>query len=584
MPGQDGRDHGPAVEVYFERRYFAVTEDRWLGTPAELANLDAATLERLAALIAQTKSVKSYDRSAADNSRSAIAFRMGLAMRRARRSFAEFCEGVRTDPKTATWYIEKGVVNGMRELDRIWQKVDGDEKGAVGAPLIVDPKAPYDIAQLFSRTHYLNGDRPTLYRHRGNFYCWNGRSFSKADEEWLRAKIYSFLDKCVVFDAKDEKLPVKPNMRLVGNVIDALSAAALLDPAISAPTWLDNASDLPAIEIISCVNGLLHLPTRTLLPHTPSFFTPNAVDFPFNPDAPDPCQWRQFLSELWPDDLAAIETLQEIFGYCLTADTSQQKMFLIVGPKRSGKGTIAKVLTNLIGLNNSVAPTLAGLGMNFGQAPLIGKRLAVISDARLGGGSDQHAIAERLLSISGEDSITIDRKFLDAWTGRLQTRFLILSNELPRIADTSGALASRFVVLVLTRSFHGQEDHQLPARLLTELSGIFNWAIIGWKRLVERGYFPTPVSSADAAQELEDLGSPIAAFLRERCVIAPGRTVETNRLFEVWRAWRGRQARDGAGTPQTFGRDLRAAVPGLKVTQPRGGDGRLRVYEGIGLT
>ena len=54
---------------------------------------------------------------------------------------------------------------------------------------------------------------------------------------------------------------------------------------------------------------------------------------------------------------------------------------------------------------------------------------------------------ERLLSISGEDSITVDRKYRAPWTGRLPTRFLILTNELPRFADSSGALASRFVLL-----------------------------------------------------------------------------------------------------------------------------------------
>ena len=54
---------------------------------------------------------------------------------------------------------------------------------------------------------------------------------------------------------------------------------------------------------------------------------------------------------------------------------------------------------------------------------------------------------ERLLSISGEDTLTIDRKYRDPWTGRLPTRFMILTNELPRFTDSSGALASRFVDL-----------------------------------------------------------------------------------------------------------------------------------------
>jgi putative DNA primase/helicase len=241
------------------------------------------------------------------------------------------------------------------------------------------------------------------------------------------------------------------------------------------------------------------------------------------------------------------------------------------------------VLTRLVGADNTVAPTLAGLGMNFGLAPLIGKHVAVISDARLGGHADQHAIAERLLSITGEDAITIDRKFMVAWTGRLQTRFIVLSNELPRFADASGALASRFVVLVLTNSFYGREDQRLTDKLLTELPGILTWAIGGWRRLTARGHFLQPRSALDAVQQLEDLGSPIGAFLRERCVIRAGVTVEINRLFEAWCEWCKTQGREHPGNAQSFGRDLRAAVPGLKITQPRDGEDRLRLYQGIGL-
>ena len=124
---------------------------------------------------------------------------------------------------------------------------------------------------------------------------------------------------------------------------------------------------------------------------------------------------------------------------------------------RSGKGTIARVLTRMLGQANVSAPTLASLGQNFGLAPLIGKQLAIIADARLGGRTDQHGIAERLLSISGEDYLTVDRKYLPAWTGRLPARFMILTNELPRLSDASGALAHRFVVLRLTESHYGRE-------------------------------------------------------------------------------------------------------------------------------
>jgi putative DNA primase/helicase len=444
----------------------------------------------------------------------------------------------------------------------------------------IDPMAPFDVARRFLAAEFAAGEHCTLHHHRGSFYVWNGAAYVETAKDDLRAKVYLFLDRCKTGGQHGEK--VKPHAGLVNNVLDALAARAQLDSSVSAPAWLGSESNPPAEEIIACTNGLLHLPTLKLVPHTPTFFSQNALDFAFEGDAPEPGEWLKFLAELWPKDPEAIATLQEIFGYCLTSDTSQQKAFLIVGPPRSGKGTIARVLERVVGIDNKVNPALAELGRNFGIAPLIGKRVAIIADARLGQGPGQHIIAERLLSITGEDAITVDRKYLAAWTGRLQTRFMILSNELPRLTDASGALARRFIVLTLTISFYGREDRGLLNRLLPELPGILNWAIVGWRRLNERGYFDTPKSSADAVQQLEDLGSPVGAFVRERCIVGAGRTVEIQTLFDSWCDWCRQRNRDH-GNGEQFGKDLHASVPGIKVSQPRTTTGRIRVYDGIGL-
>jgi putative DNA primase/helicase len=319
------------------------------------------------------------------------------------------------------------------------------------------------------------------------------------------------------------------------------------------------------------------------MPCSPLFYTHNALDFDYDPASPEPEEWLKFLKSLWPNDPAAIDTLQEMFGYDLTSDTRQQKAFLIVGPKRSGKGTIARVLTALVGKENVASPTTGGLTTNFGMQPLIGKRVAIISDARLHG-RDQKVLAERLLAITGEDSITIDRKYYLAWNGRLQTRFLLLTNELPGLADASGAVASRFIVLTLKETFFGKEDLGLEAKLLDELPGILNWAIRGWQRLIERGHFVQPKSSEDAIRELEDLGSPIKAFLRDCCNIGPRFTITVDLAFSAWREWCEKQGRDRPGNVSSFGRDLRSALPSIKIEQPRGDDGkRPRIYVGLCL-
>ena len=466
------------------------------------------------------------------------------------------------------------------DVPRIVRDIYGKEaeQRAARPSAVIDVRAPYDVARLFLARDFTVEGRRTLHRHRGGFYHWNGTAYPEIDEAYLRHRLYPFLDKCTT-----GQRPAKPNAAMVSNVLDALRAASHLDNSVAAPAWLDLVPDLPAEEIIACTNWLLHLPTLALLPHSPAFFAHNTLDFGFERDAPEPRQWLGFLNQLWPDDQSSIDALQEIFGLAVTAETKHQKAFLIVGPKRSGKGTIARLLTRVVGIDNTVNPTLGSLGTNFGLAPLIGKRVAVISDARIGGRADQHIIAERLLSITGEDAITVDRKFRDAWTGRMQTRFLILSNELPRLPDASGALASRFIVLLLVNSFYGREDLRLFDRLLTELPGILNWSIAGWQRLATRGHFVQPRSALDAVQQLEDLASPIGAFIREECETGAGHRVETSRLFQTWSSWCERHGRDRPGTAQTFGRDLRAALPWLKLSQPRQGEERLRFYEGLRL-
>ena len=243
-----------------------------------------------------------------------------------------------------------------------------------------------------------------------------------------------------------------------------------------APFWLSTErADWPT-DFVACRNGLLDVETRELIPHTPQFFSVNALPFDFDPDAPEPERWYEFLESIWPEDEEAERCLQEIFGLAVTADTSYQKIFGVIGPRRSGKGTMAHVLTGLLGRANVASPTMASLGTQFGLWPLIDKRLAIVPDARLNGRDASKAV-EHLLSISGEDMLTVDRKYQSHWHGKLSARLLILTNELPKFSDASGALASRCVILTLKESFLGREQLDLKDRLLEELPGILNWSL-----------------------------------------------------------------------------------------------------------
>jgi putative DNA primase/helicase len=213
----------------------------------------------------------------------------------------------------------------------------------------------------------------------------------------------------------------------------------------------------------------------------------------------------------------------------------------------------------------------------------VGKLVAVMSDARLSGRPDQQAVAENLLRISGEDQIEVDRKHRPSLALRLGVRIVMFSNEVPGIADASGAMASRFVILKMTESFLGREDPGLTTRLLAELPAIFLWAVEGWHRLNARGYFITPQSARDTAQELSDLGSPVTAFVRDACWQGAAAEVRVDSLYDAWCAWCIREGKVRAGDKSYFGRNLKAAMPSIRMRQLRGEEDRIRIYSGIGL-
>ena len=339
-------------------------------------------------------------------------------------------------------------------------------------------------------------------------------------------------------------------------------------------------------------NALIHLPavvglhpmhrrgnapvdsSKAIVKPTPGFFCTYALDFDFDLDAPYPVEWLKFLDSLWGGDSESIGTLQEWFGYSLTPDTRQQKIAALIGPKRAGKDTIARVLARLVGAENTAGPTLASLSSPFGLAPLIGKPLAIVSDARISGRTDTGIIVERLLAVSGEASMTIDRKYREEWTGKLPTRFVLISNELPKLNDASVRAGGPADPPAVTQSFYGREDKTLFDRLCLELPGDLLWAIEGWRRLRDRGRFVQPKSGEDLMESLEELSSPAPAFVRERCEIGPGKEIETKVMFDAWCDWCKSVGRKEAGTAQSFSRDLRAACSGVSTYNTTRGDRR----------
>ena len=91
---------------------------------------------------------------------------------------------------------------------------------------------------------------------------------------------------------------------------------------------------------------------------------------------------------------------------------------------------------------------------------------------------------------------------------------------------------------------------------------------------------PTPKSSDDAIRELEDLVSPVSAFVRDECNRGPRCEVEAKMLYAAWKEWCEANGYRPTAS-HTFGRDLRSVIPGLRPFQPHG---KSRHYAGVTLS
>jgi putative DNA primase/helicase len=445
------------------------------------------------------------------------------------------------------------------------------------------PSQPLRVAEQLAG-EWVADDAHTLRYWRGSWWLWEGARWIEHEADSLRAWLYRRLGSGVYWQPESkskpgELVPWAPTKTKIANVTEALAARLHLAATVNTPAWTARRPGDPEGSVIACTNGLLEMDGRRLHPHTPRHFNLVSVPFDYDPAATCPT-WLAFLHSLWPRDPDAITALQEWFGYVLSGRTDLQKILLAIGPTRSGKGTIARVQRGLLGGDNVAGPTLASLASNFGLAPLVGKPLAIVADARLG--KDTRAVVERLLSISGEDTLDVDRKFKAAWTGRLPTRLMILSNELPGFGDASGAIGGRFIVLTMTSSFLGREDTTLERRLDAEMPGILTWALDGLDRVTTNNRLSEPASSTQAVEQLADLVSPISAFVRERCEVD---AAAEEYIDEVWRSWKdwADENSSPASSKQRFSRDLRAVVPSLATGKRGTGKQLTRVFRGLRL-
>ncbi len=295
---------------------------------------------------------------------------------------------------------------------------------------------------------------------------------------------------------------------------------------------------------LNVANGVLDLRTKTLTPHSPAQYFTYCLNTPYDPNA-DAETWTNFLREVLPatDGEALLAYLQMAVGYTLTGETSEECLWYVFGPSRSGKGAFTETLLALLGTPLATEVDFAtftakreGDTQNFDLAPLKPARLIITSESN----RYESLNTGKIKQLTGGNYIRCAYKHRAHFTYRPQFKAWLVSNH-PVSADVDDdALWYRVKVLVFPHSHIGREDKHLKQRLRAPavLAGVLRWAVDGaaaWYAS-DHGLAHPPAVDTNTQTHRDELDM-VQLWIDECCHVSPGTWASHENLYHNYSEW-----------------------------------------------
>jgi putative DNA primase/helicase len=154
-------------------------------------------------------------------------------------------------------------------------------------------------------------------------------------------------------------------------------------------------------------------------------------------------------------------------------------------------------------------------------------------------------------------------------------------NEIPIITDKSWGFERRLIVIKFNQRFEGiNEDKFLDKKLEEEISGIFNWMLLGLKRVLDTGNISESEQMIRDRKNFLKSINPVSYFFDEQIDFEPTAMIEKTDLYKAYASWC-----DESGVRKLSKIRFYAQVlcDYQTVEEKQGRDNQPRVFKGIAL-
>ena len=269
---------------------------------------------------------------------------------------------------------------------------------------------------------------------------------------------------------------------------------------------------------INFPNCMFNIETGETRNHDRAFYSSIQLNYDYDPKAECP-NWRSFVESITDDDPEKICTIREMIGYCLSSDVRYQVCFYLLGNGANGKSVLVNIMEALIGSANTSHVEISALASDFQRIKLISSKLNLCNDMQ----TDVSGSMSYFKALVAGDPTSACFKGRDFVDFKSSAKFVFSANKELSTRDIDYAFLRRIVMLNFPITFvdeptdehERKKDPTIYSKLLTELPGIFNWALDGLKTLRDRGMFAMSKEQSETLHELHAINDPLVGFIEE---------------------------------------------------------------------